>query len=103
MVGAASTPARQASRPGRSCGRGIRCSPPIDFKGSCSMPAREQPLHELIPLLENLVSVLLAREHKSAELTALLIWMNSHCNACGRPLTAENQPNPKDPYCDTCI
>jgi hypothetical protein len=67
------------------------------------MSASEQPLRELIPLVENLVSVLLAREHKSAELTALLIWMNSHCNACGRLLTAENQPNRKDPYCAECV
>jgi hypothetical protein len=67
------------------------------------MPTPEQPLRELTPLVENLVSVLLAREHKSAELTALLIWMNSHCNACGRLLTAENQPNRKDLYCDTCV
>ena len=67
------------------------------------MPTPVQPLRELIPLVENLVSVLLTREHKSAELTALLIWMNSHCNACGRPLTATNQPNRNDPYCDTCV
>ncbi|MFL5804797.1 MAG: hypothetical protein ACJ8CR_24020 [Roseiflexaceae bacterium] len=67
------------------------------------MPTPEQPLRELTLLVENLVSVLLAREHKSAELTALLIWMNSHCNACGRPLTAANQPNRKDPYCAECI
>lgn len=66
------------------------------------MPAPDQPLRELTPLIENLVSVLLAREHKSAELTALLIWMNSHCNACGQPLTAENQPNRNDPYCAQC-
>ena len=67
------------------------------------MPTPEQPLRELTPLVENLVSVLLAREHKSAELTALLIWMNSHCNACGRLLTVETQPNRKDPYCAECI
>jgi hypothetical protein len=67
------------------------------------MSASQQPLRELIPLVENLVSVLLTTEHKSAELTALLIWMNSHCNACGQLLTAENQPNRKDPYCAECI
>jgi hypothetical protein len=62
----------------------------------------EQPLRELIPLVENLVSVLLTQDYKSAELTALLIWMNSHCNACGRALTAENQPRRNDPFCDAC-
>ena len=67
------------------------------------MPAPEQPLRDLIPLVENLVSVLLARDHKSAELTALLIWMNSHCNACGRRLTLENQPNRNDPFCVDCV
>jgi hypothetical protein len=67
------------------------------------MPSPAQPLRELIPLVENLVSVLIAREHTSAELTALLIWMNSHCNACGRLLTTENQPNRNDPYCATCV
>jgi hypothetical protein len=66
------------------------------------MPAPEQPLRELIPLVENLVSVLLARDHKSAELTALLIWMNTHCNICGRLLTRENQPNRNDPLCADC-
>jgi hypothetical protein len=62
----------------------------------------DQPLRELIPLVENLVSVLLARDHKSAELTAVLIWMNTHCNLCGRVLTDENQPNRNDPLCDNC-
>lgn len=66
------------------------------------MPAPEQPLRELILLVENLVSVLLARDHKSAELTALLIWMNTHCNLCGRVLTLENQPNRNDPLCAEC-
>ena len=65
-------------------------------------PAPERPLRELMPLVENLVSVLLARDHKSAELTALLLWMNAHCNACGRPLTRENQPNRNDPLCNMC-
>jgi hypothetical protein len=62
-----------------------------------------QPLRELLPLVENLISVLLTQDYKSAELTTLLIWMNSHCNACGRPLTAENQPDRKEPLCDRCI
>ena len=62
----------------------------------------DQPLRELVPLVENLVSVLLARDHKSAELTAVLIWMNTHCNLCGRALTRENQPNHNDPLCDDC-
>jgi hypothetical protein len=65
-------------------------------------PAPERPLRELMPLVENLVSVLLARDHKSAELTALLLWMNAHCNSCGRLLTHENQPNRNDPLCDLC-
>jgi hypothetical protein len=68
-----------------------------------AMPAAEQPLRDLMPLVENLISVLLARDHKSAELTALLIWMNSHCNACGRQLTLENQPNRNDPFCVDCV
>ena len=66
------------------------------------MTPPEQPLRELLPLVENLVSVLLTRDYKSAELTALLIWMNSHCNICGRLLTAANQPNRHEPVCDTC-
>ena len=61
-----------------------------------------EPLREFIPLVENLVSVLVTQDYKSAELTALLIWMNSHCNNCGRALTAENQPNRKEPFCDRC-
>ncbi len=61
-----------------------------------------EPLREFVPLVENLVSVLLTQDYKSAELTALLIWMNSHCNCCGRLLTAENQPNRKEPMCDRC-
>jgi|GEM_PF-2819807 formamidopyrimidine-DNA glycosylase len=66
------------------------------------MSAQEQPLRELLPLVENLVSVLIARDHSSSELTELLIWMNSHCNACGKLLTDENQPNRRDPYCNNC-
>jgi hypothetical protein len=57
------------------------------------MDAPERPLPTLLPLIEDLVSVLIARDYKSAELTALLIWLNSHCNACGRALTKENQPD----------
>jgi hypothetical protein len=66
------------------------------------MTAPEQPLRELMPLVENLISVLIVSEHKSAELTTLLIWMNTHCNACGRVLTAENQPNRNDLFCVDC-
>jgi hypothetical protein len=55
-----------------------------------------------MPLVEDLVSVLLAKNYSSAELTALLLWMNSHCNACGQLLTAENQPNRRNPYCAEC-
>ena len=66
------------------------------------MDAPERPLGELMPLLENLVSVLIARDYKSAELTALLIWMNSHCNTCGRELTNENQPDHGVPLCSAC-
>ena len=62
-----------------------------------------QPLREFIPLVENLVSVLLTQDYKSAELTAVLIWLNSHCNTCGRGLTMENQPNRNEPLCDQCI
>jgi hypothetical protein len=57
------------------------------------MDAPERPLPTLLPLIEDLVSVLIARDYKSAELTALLIWLNSHCNACGRALTKETQPD----------
>ena len=68
------------------------------------MTAPEQPLRELMPLVENLISVLIVSEHKSAELTTLLIWMNTHCNACGRVLTAlvacsmssQGRPRPSD-------
>ena len=56
------------------------------------MDAPERPLPTLLPLVEDLVSVLIARNYKSAELTALLIWLNSHCNSCGRALTKANQP-----------
>jgi hypothetical protein len=66
------------------------------------MPTPAQPLRELMPLVEDLVSVLLAKNYSSAELTALLLWMNSHCNACGQLLTVENQPNPRNPYCAEC-
>jgi hypothetical protein len=66
------------------------------------MDAPVRPLPELLPLVENLVSVLIARDYKSAELTALLIWLNSHCNSCGRLLTQDNQPDRGVPLCDTC-
>jgi hypothetical protein len=62
-----------------------------------------EPLRDLVPLVENLVSVLLTQDYKSAELTALLIWMSSHCNVCGCVLTAANQPNRREPLCDRCI
>jgi hypothetical protein len=66
------------------------------------MDAPERPLPELVPLVENLVSVLIARDYKSAELTALLIWLNSHCNSCGRSLTNDNQPDRAVPLCGKC-
>ena len=66
------------------------------------MPASDQPLRELLPLVENLISVLVARDYKSAELTEVLIWMHSHCNACGQLLTAENQPKRGDLLCAKC-
>lgn len=66
------------------------------------MDAPERPLPELLPLVENLVSVLIARDYKSAELTALLIWINSHCNSCGQPLTKDNQPERAVPLCNAC-
>jgi hypothetical protein len=66
------------------------------------MDGPERPLPELLPLVENLVSVLIARDYKSAELTALLIWLNSHCNSCGRPLTKDNQPDHSLPLCNAC-
>jgi hypothetical protein len=66
------------------------------------MDAPERRLPELLSLVEDLVSVLIARDYKSAELTALLIWMNSHCNSCGRPLTNENQPDRGAPVCAGC-
>jgi hypothetical protein len=75
---------------------------PTDSEEERVTPAPERPLRELMPLVENLVSVLLTREHTSAELTALLLWMNAHCNSCGRPLTRENQPRRNDPLCDAC-
>ena len=66
------------------------------------MDAPERPLTTLLPLLEDLVSVLLARDYMSAELTALLLWMNTHCNTCGRPLTRVNQPDHTVPLCVDC-
>jgi hypothetical protein len=66
------------------------------------MSQTEHPLRELMPLVEDLVSVLIARDYKSAELTALLIWVQSHCNSCGRALTNENQPDRTTPICATC-
>jgi hypothetical protein len=66
------------------------------------MDAPERPLPTLLPLVEDLVSVLIARDYKSAELTALLIWLNSHCNACGRALTKENQPDHIVLLCTDC-
>jgi len=66
------------------------------------MAAPTNPLPDLVPLLEDLISVLIARDYKSAELTALLIWMNSHCNSCGCALTNENQPNTNAPFCRDC-
>jgi hypothetical protein len=66
------------------------------------MDAPERPLPALLPLVENLVSVLIARDYKSAELTALLLWLNSHCNVCGRALTNANQPDRTIPLCDDC-
>ena len=61
-----------------------------------------EPLREFVPLVENLVSVLLTQDYKSAELTALLIWMQSHCNSCGRTLTNDNQPDRAVPLCAHC-
>ena len=66
------------------------------------MDVPERPLITLLPLVEDLVSVLIARDYKSAELTALLLWMNSHCNACGVALTNENQPDHRVPICADC-
>ena len=66
------------------------------------MAATEKPLRELTPLIENLVSVLIARDYKSAELTALLVWMNSHCNSCGVKLTNTNQRDRNVPLCADC-
>ena len=39
------------------------------------MDALERPLPTLLPLVEDLISVLIARDYKSAELTALLLWL----------------------------
>jgi hypothetical protein len=66
------------------------------------MEAPERPLPSLLPLVEDLVSVLIARDYKSAELTALLLWMNSHCNTCGCALTKANQPDHTVPVCAGC-
>jgi hypothetical protein len=66
------------------------------------MPESERPLRELMPLVEDLVSVLIARDYKSAELTALLIWMQSHCNSCGCALTNQNQLDRTIPLCAAC-
>jgi hypothetical protein len=66
------------------------------------MSQTEHPLRELMPLVEDLVSVLIARDYKSAELTALLIWVQSHCNSCGCALTNENQPDRTIPLCIAC-
>ena len=66
------------------------------------MDALERPLHTLLPLVEDLVSVLIARDYKSAELTALLMWLDSHCNSCGRALTKANQPDRTVPLCADC-
>ena len=66
------------------------------------MDALERPLPTLLPLVEDLISVLIARDYKSAELTALLLWLNSHCNSCGRALTNANQPDRVVPLCVDC-
>jgi hypothetical protein len=66
------------------------------------MDSPDRPLTELISLVEDLISVLIARDYKSAELTALLIWINSHCNSCGRMLTNANQPNRSVLLCAVC-
>ena len=66
------------------------------------MDAPERPLPTLLPLVEDLVSVLIARDYKSAELTALLFWLNSHCNICGRVLTNANQADQVIPLCVAC-
>ena len=66
------------------------------------MDAPDRPLPTLLPLVEDLVSVLIARDYKSAELTALLVWLNSHCNVCGCVLTNENQVDHTAPLCINC-
>jgi hypothetical protein len=66
------------------------------------MSVPKNALHDLMPLLEDLVSVLIARDYKSAELTAVLFWMNSHCNSCGVALTNQNQPEHNVPICADC-
>ncbi len=66
------------------------------------MDAPERPLPTLVPLVEDLVSVLIARDYKSAELTALLLWLNGHCNVCGRVLTNANQADRPVPICVDC-
>ena len=67
------------------------------------MDAPARPLTTLLPLVEDLVSVLIARDYKSAELTALLLWLNTHCNTCGRLLTKANQPDHMVPLCAECV
>jgi hypothetical protein len=67
------------------------------------MEAPERPLTTLLPLVEDLVSVLIARDYMSAELTTLLLWLNTHCNTCGRPLTKANQPDHAVPLCVDCM
>ena len=66
------------------------------------MDAFDSPLLTLLPLVEDLISVLIARDYKSAELTALLLWLNSHCNSCGRVLTNANQAEHTIPLCVDC-
>jgi heterodisulfide reductase subunit B len=66
------------------------------------MDAPARPLPTLLPLVEDLVSVLIARDYKSAELTALLLWLNSHCNSCGRVLTNANHAERATPLCVEC-
>jgi hypothetical protein len=84
----------------------LKSVPGIGFLAECErnpiMDAPERPLPMLLPLVEDLVSVLIARDYKSAELTALLLWLNSHCNVCGRALTNGNQPDRTAPICADC-
>jgi hypothetical protein len=85
----------------------LKCAPGIgcllsDGERKSIIDAPERPLPTLLPLIEDLVSVLIARVYKSAELTALLIWLNSHCNTCGQTLTNENQPDHTVQLCVDC-